>query len=182
MKMRLPILFVLFNLLICFASANAATFTMEIKDVSNLDIMSFCLKFDVSDNFETENFLWGESIPSEKVSMGWQANAEGKIDDHDRLVIDASDYDALFKHGNNGLIDGTLFSFDYTGTIGVLSFSELMLDDGMDGIDLLSSNEFEIKILSSTSGIIQAAVPVPSAFLLLLTGLCSLAGLTRRKQ
>lgn len=185
MKMRLSILVVLTSVLICFSSAYAATFTMEIEDVSDLDIASFCLKFNVSD-FEFTSFSWGGSISFESgyEGNGWVATSEGTIDEMGRLVIDAYDEDALYELGYNGLTDGTLFTIEYTGTLESISFEELLVyNDSGTAINLLNTGEFEI-IMASSSGIIKstAAVPVPSAFLLFFTGLCSFAGLTRRQR
>lgn len=182
MKRTLSISFSMLILLIFCGSAYATNFTMTITDVSDLDISSFYLAYDVSYDFNITNFSLGDAVPSEYSFLGWQTNKAETSDAYGsyELQIDASDFDALFGVGHP-LTDGILFTFDYEGSLGPITFKELISDASVT--NLFDSGEFEVITLSTTSGIIQAtAVPESSSFLLLFTGLCSLAGLAIRQR
>lgn len=158
---------------------------MEIDDTSGQQIASFAFIFDVSDDFSISNFSLGDAATE------WTLNASGVAtlgDGSMVLKIDAYDEASLWgdpiKHY---LTNGTLFSFDYVGTLYVdpIEFAELTYDDGLFGYNLLGTGEYNL-VLSDTKGVIQRAgmqtVPSPSTILLVFTGFCFITGLTRRQK
>ena len=178
MKMKMVILLILFNILsLCGSVYAATTFTMNIQDTTENNIAAFTFYFSVSDDFNLIDY----SAAGSAVPTSWTFENFYLDTTDNQLVISAVDWSSLLSSNKNYLTDGEVFSFNYEGELYSYILTKLQYDDGAGGHDLFDSKEFQVS-LSSTSGLIQSTVPVPSAFLLLLTGLCSLAGLTRRKK
>lgn len=186
MKKKMGILFILFNVFTLCSSAYAATFTMNIQDTNENNIAAFTFYFSVSNDFNLipiesgDDYLIGNAVPAVGATA-WTFENFYLDEEVNQLLISAIDYGSLYGIGSNYLTDGELFSFDYEGELYSYILTKLQYNDGAGGYDLFESKEFQVS-LSPTSGLIQATVPVPSAFLLLFTGLCSLAGLTRKKK
>jgi hypothetical protein len=177
-KLQLLILSCLF-FFITVASASAATLTGTIGGIDTELIESFTLVFDVDDSFALSTSTFGDAIPS-AISYGWSGDFTAGTN---TLTISNADYDALIGSSPNPLNNGQLFNIDYTGLITGLSKAYFF---DMTGLD---ENVFTVEITNPNwlaDGNLQFdatnAVPIPSALLLLGSGLLGLVGLRRKRM
>jgi hypothetical protein len=171
-------------LMICPINANADTFTASI-DVGGFDIFGFTTWLDVGSDFAFTGGIpsdpYGGAVPGVWFDEGVTL---GSVSDSPRLSkFGSSDFGSLFSpFTETPLMDGTLFSFDYTGTINglyLVQFPDYSAQDLYQSGDIfLASSNFT----GENTGAIFNAVPIPSTILLLGGGLAALVGLRRRRR
>ena len=125
-----PLLLTLFTL-VNFSlprTARPATFEVSITGTDTVQpIVAFNISLQVSSDFTFDTFTQGDAIPSSKIKLGWfvdtspQRVGSGPKKDQPPYFFEfgISDWDYLMKHAldPNPLLDGTVFTFTYEGSI-----------------------------------------------------------------
>ena len=204
------VLFVTVGFLLILPSVNAATLSVHIENLDSLlstegqGITACQIYFDVTEGtWDSES-----SMVTWPTADGWDFEEKGPISPYSKLstsvpgygnyytnewfqgsnFISESNklsivlYDEFDLEGSDLLTDGLLFTITYPEDVSLsLQLTTLQFADALNQLVTLNVSETTFGA-GDNELIFSAAVPVPSAFLLLFTGLCSLAALTRRKQ
>jgi len=183
MMKRISILFAALFFALILTVGQASAYTVTIDGLDSVDtVHGFSLWFDVSADFSYSNLSLGDAIPA-AISTGWIADNPQVVDSPDNIFkYGAGDMDYSFMASPNPLLNGTLFSFDYTGTI--LGFRLVQFADITAGNLYAEDNSGAIKLLSfdaNGAAFGTSQVPVPGAVWLLGSGLFGLVAIRRRR-
>lgn len=189
LKQKLHQILALISLVFIIESSAYAssTFTMNIENITDQNIVAFTSWFSVDESFTFRDFSFGDSVPTVG-TFKWLAvkgeRPDSIVQDAERGLVykvDALDYDNAFNPSGEfyPLLNGTLFTFTYEGTLNALTDVLILRDRNND--NLIETGNFVIKDFSATGGTL-APVPVPSTLLLLGGGIFALVGGTRRKN
>jgi len=176
------------SLLVCIAGigvANAAVFKADIADVTGKGVYNFASWFSVGDDFQLMSFITGNAIPVDQSQ--WQM-VKGPVENNSVVddstyglvyKVDGFDFASLLDLGHNPLVDGTLFEFEYSGTLFGLT-NVLKMEGGNE--DLFASGEFSVLSYDSEGMTIGSPVPIPGGLILFGSGLLGFFGIKRRKE
>lgn len=173
----------------------AAVYSVSLENLPEIsEIEAITLFFDTGASFDitTYSLVFGDAVrpnPPGDILYPWTFVDSNPIPDNGILTIDAYNSDILdenvtvvppfgqFSDGQyneNNLINGVVFSFEYTGDI---SFDSFVLGnsngDPVTYAALLSASE-------TLDGLTITAVPLPSALLIFGSGLVGLIGIRRK--
>ena len=178
---RISILFAALIFALILTVGQASAYTVTIDGLDSVDsIHGFTLWFDVSADFDYSNLALGDAIPA-TISMGWVADTPS-VDGSNVFKYGASDWDLVMFAAPNPLLSGTLFNFDYTGTI--FGFNLIQFADATAGNLYADGNSGAIKLLSfdeNGAAFGTSQVPIPGAIWLLGSGLFGLVAIRRRR-
>ena len=184
-------LFVTYCLISVQAQANTFVFQVDgLPEPSGIE--SFNVALQVGSNFDyvTDSLQLGDAIPSapEGVLPWGFSDANPTIDDEGKFVIDAYNgdiWDEVYvildgEYSENNILNGTWFTFEYSGNIKKISDFSFSNSSGNPPADItLSLVQFdENGAKYSTS----APVPLPSAAFLLLSGIIGASALKKRRN
>jgi hypothetical protein len=171
MKLFISAFIILFFL---SSMGNAATMTISIDGLdATTPVEGFTIWLDVSD-FSYSNFTTGDAIPPAVSSFGWLED-NLSADTNGLMKIGYSDWDYLMDSLDNPLVNGTMVTFDYSGSIDALNLAQLFksTDWYNNGITLETFSDTNINFQGS-------AVPIPGALWLLGSGLIGIVGIRRK--
>lgn len=162
--------------LLCFfasANASAALHTISVMDLPNPSgIEAYNIWFEVSNDFELIiPVADGSAIPV-AINLGWSTDTETVSPPLFKLA--KSNLDALMSNTSNNMLNGDIASFNYNGSIIGVNFFQFGDFYG---------NEISLNLLSHDQDrTIISAVPIPSALLLLGSGLVGLTGIRCKRN
>lgn len=182
-------LFITFTILCAIGfslTVNATTFDISIEDVESYDLSGFTVWFEVGDDFTVDENLFstGSAIPD-----AWIADTN--LGD---IVIDEESGSTVFKIGYCDLYaaletqdlspmsSGSLFSFEYDGTI--IDYFQIKLPD-LNNTDYYGNGTIEVGAFDENSLVLTNAstptpTPIPSAIFLLGGGLFGMLGIRKK--
>jgi hypothetical protein len=171
----ISVLMVLFFL--C-TGVHAATMTIDINGLdATTPVEGFTIWLDVGDGFTLDSVATiGDAIPAAVGGYGW---AEDNFDIMgSQLKMGFSDWDNLMFDMDNPLVDGTMLTFNYTGSIDGLALAQMFTGSATD----LYNNGITLGTFSATNINFQgpAAIPIPGALWLLGSGLIGMVGIRRK--
>jgi hypothetical protein len=171
LRRRLFFCYVLLGCLLLGSSGQAATFTINIEgldDVNGSGIAGFTFFLDVGSDFVNNNSVFGDAVPTTGM---WLADSYA-----DSTKFGAADWGPLLVNAElASLQNGTILTIDYDGTI--FGFDEVQFVD-LTGFNLYPD---EISLASITdNGVTFSAVPIPGAVWLLGAGFSGLIALRRK--
>jgi hypothetical protein len=156
-----------------------ATMSVSIDGISpSIEIGSVTIVWDVAEDFTLESAAAtdGNAIP-EKISMGWMSTLSHSGTAR-TLTYGNADWDFLGNFGKNPMHNGTVCSFDYSGTIE--GYSDLLF------FDYTGEYTYPVQLLNPdtwiSEGEMRAVVPIPGTVLLFGSGLLGLMGIGRRRM
>lgn len=174
----------LFTFTILFAigfslTVNASTFDISIENVEPFDLSGFTVWLEVGDDFSVDESLFstGSAIPDSWLADGNLGNIVTLDSGETIFKIGYSDFNALIDPEDlSPMTSGSLFSFEYTGTI-IDSFLIKLPD--LYNTDYYENGTIMIGSIDANS-LVLAPVPIPSAILLLGGGLLGMLGIRRK--
>ena len=193
MKMKRTMRIVSVTLLVFLLAVSpsfAASFTADINGLTDQEVVSVTVWFQVGSDFTLtdSSFGLGSAVPDDGL-LGWdivKGDDSGSIVDEagrGRVYkVDILDYDNLLDFGTYPLVNGVIFSFDYSGTI--LGLSDIIyLKDNNNGqglIDLIDTGEMVPFLSLGENHLTFAPVPIPGAIWLLGPALVGLLGIRKK--
>ena len=180
---------ILTGFFLTITSSFAANFTTDISGLTHEEVVSATVWFEIGSDFELidSSFNLGDAVPNG--TFGWEIvkgdDSSAIVEDDEergRLYkVDIIDYDNLLGDTAFPLDNGTIFTFDYTGTItGLSDIIYLKDNNGGDPIDLIDTGKFAATLSLDENSLSFAPVPIPGAIWLFCSGLIGLAGLRRK--
>jgi hypothetical protein len=162
-------------------TVNASTFDISIENVEPLDVSGFTIWLEVGNDFSADEDLFstGSAIPD-----SWVADTnlgDIVVDDSGTSIfkIGYSDLNAILDIQDPVSMDsGSLFSFNYTGTI--IDYYLIKLPD-LTNTDYYENGTIVVGSIDENS-LVLAPVPIPSAILLLGGGLLGILGIRRKNK
>jgi hypothetical protein len=158
----------------------STVFTADIEGLGAVEVLGFTVWLDVSDDFSFSDFSRGDAIPAGQPGqvLGYGDSPPARIEAGPVFQYGAFDQDNAFIGTSKfPLMNGTLFSFSYDGSINDLALAQFDPGNG--------SNLFPDFINSAgltADGVTFQVVPIPSAILLLGGGLIGLIAVRRRRS
>lgn len=172
----------MFTMAFTISSTAVSAYSINIENVDKIgqDIGGFTLWADVGADFVSNSQTYGNAVPA-----NWVA------DNAHNSHFGASDLMGLLTGKTTPLQNGTLVSFNYTGT-GPLTIDNpmdsadtpfsLVKFTAYDGVDLFATGKVVLKSFDAAGATFGAPVPVPGAIWLLGAGLSGLVATRRKKQ
>lgn len=153
----------------------ASTLNVNIEGITSEEIEGFAIKFNVLAGFDLQNYTLGSAIPDPVGSYGW---IEFFDSSGNELEASASNWDyAMYDPPRpNPLLNGGLFSFEYTGTI--IGIENMLFTDytGITTYDV-SYEWMDAENLIFSAG---TPIPIPGAVYFMGSGLCLLVVIRRK--
>ena len=161
-------------------TAYGATMSVSIEGITpSIEIGSVTIVWDVADDFILDSAIAtdGNAIPN-KILVGWSSTLSYSETDG-TLTYGNADWDFLMDTDNkNPMLNGTVCSFDYSGTI--RDYSDLLF------FDYTGKDTYPVQLLNQetwlSEGEMRCCVPIPGAVLLLGSGLLGLIGIGSRRM
>ena len=158
------------------SSTFASTYTIDICDLSDPSpIETVTLWYTVSDDFNIPDPVeLGDAIPAKLGMFGWLIDVQSVVNNKLTLAVSNWDYLMTTPPIENPMLNGTIFTFDYVGTINSLD---------LIGFANKLGEPVTVNLLAfDAEGTHFSAIPIPGAIFLFGPGLLGLIGLRRRMK